>query len=384
MNEEIKNEKINNYFSSSKELEEQVKKLEVEISKERSEIKRDSYSMSIGELVSNFLEGDINLKPSYQRLYRWSKEHKTNFIESILLGIPIPPIFVSQLSNGKWDVIDGVQRISTILQFLNKLDGYEKLILEDGKLLPSLKGLTYDTIGIDALRLFRKGKITINIILTENSIKAQYEMFQRLNTGGMILTDQEIRNTLLILGNQEFYKSLEELKSNSDFKKLLKLNNKRLEEDYHLELLNKYFIAKYCDLDTDSRKVKTLSDYLDMKTEELFNDNSQLLSNFLEDIKKLKDTFKYLNENYGYQFFRKYNIKEKKHENQFSSIAYDILLIGITENLEKIKRIGLNKVIVDFYKEKEVQVLFDRGKNTTDRYKKAVKFSKRYFNNLGE
>lgn len=70
--------------------------LQAEIDQVRQEIKTDSYSMSIGELISLYQDGEIDIHPDFQRFFRWSNHQKSTFIESILLGIPIPPIFVSQ------------------------------------------------------------------------------------------------------------------------------------------------------------------------------------------------------------------------------------------------------------------------------------------------
>jgi len=88
-----------------------------EISSKRTEIVVDAYPMSIGEVMNLYKDGEIDVHLEFQRFYRWDNEQKSNLIESILLGIPIPPIFVAQRQTGKWDVIDGQQRLSTILKF---------------------------------------------------------------------------------------------------------------------------------------------------------------------------------------------------------------------------------------------------------------------------
>lgn len=74
----------------------------------KKEIATDSYSMSIGELINIYSDHEIDIHPKFQRLFRWTPYQKTRFIESIMLNIPIPPIFVSQNENGVWDVVDGV------------------------------------------------------------------------------------------------------------------------------------------------------------------------------------------------------------------------------------------------------------------------------------
>ena len=121
-----------------------------ELSNERKTIKTDSYEMSIGEIISLYTDGDIKLNPAYQRLFRWDDEHKTRFIESILIGIPIPQIFVAQKEDGKWDIVDGLQRISTILQLVGVLPDKEPLVLMATKYLPSLEGVTWKTMPEEA------------------------------------------------------------------------------------------------------------------------------------------------------------------------------------------------------------------------------------------
>jgi len=73
-----------------------------EINEKRIEIRTDGYPMSIGEWISLYEKHELDIHPEFQRFYRWSESQKTSLVESILLGIPIPPIFVSQRSDGIW------------------------------------------------------------------------------------------------------------------------------------------------------------------------------------------------------------------------------------------------------------------------------------------
>ena len=215
-----------------------------ELSEGRKEIKTDSYSMSIGELLNLYTEGELQLDPAYQRLFRWSDEQKSNFIESILLGIPIPPIFVAQKEGGKWSVVDGVQRISSILQLTGDLKNKEPLTLTTTRKLPSLEGFTWLTLPDDIKRILKRSKFGINIILTENSIQAQYELFQRLNTGGLHLEPQEIRNCLIIMLSEPFYDKINDLKTYTNYKSTLPLSDEKFKIEHHMELILRYFIAK--------------------------------------------------------------------------------------------------------------------------------------------
>ena len=81
------------------------------------EFKTDGYPMSIGEIINLYESREMVINPNFQRFFRWSQAQKTRFIESILLGIPTPAIFVYQRDDGVWELVDGLQRISTILEF---------------------------------------------------------------------------------------------------------------------------------------------------------------------------------------------------------------------------------------------------------------------------
>jgi hypothetical protein len=79
-----------------------------EIAIARKEIVSDGYDMSVGELINLYRDGELKIDPAFQRLFRWDSTRKTRFIESILLGLPLPPIFVYQRKDGVWELIDGV------------------------------------------------------------------------------------------------------------------------------------------------------------------------------------------------------------------------------------------------------------------------------------
>src|ERR1035437_9629676 len=91
--------------------------LQQEIDKTRAEIRTDGYPVSIGEWMSIYEKGELDIHPEFQRFFRWSLRQKSRLVESLLLGIPIPQIFVAQRPDGVWDVVDGLQRLSTIFEF---------------------------------------------------------------------------------------------------------------------------------------------------------------------------------------------------------------------------------------------------------------------------
>ena len=112
--------------------------LQDEIDKTRAEIRSDGYAISIGEWMSIYEKGEVDIHPEFQRFFRWSLRQKSRLIESLLLGIPIPQIFVAQRPDGIWDVVDGLQRLSILL-------GLPGILLDENEEIPplTLEGTTY-------------------------------------------------------------------------------------------------------------------------------------------------------------------------------------------------------------------------------------------------
>src|SRR5699024_9270297 len=180
----------------------QIDLLEEQILEKRQEILTEKISMSIGELTSMYETQDLIIRPAFQRLFRWNNEQKTRLIESILLRIPIPPIFVSTTVEGRWEVIDGLQRVSTLLQIQGLLlneqgEPAEALRLGGTTYLPLLEGITWNGPGHSfsdgQRRDILRARIDLNIISRGSDPKAKFDLFQRLNSLGSPLTSQEIR-----------------------------------------------------------------------------------------------------------------------------------------------------------------------------------------------
>lgn len=246
--------------------------LNEEIQSKRAEIHSDGYPMSIGELANLYRDQELDIHPEFERYFRWSDHQKSRLSESLLLGIPIPSIFVAQRQDGVWDVIDGLQRLSTIFQFLGILkeaDGtdIEPLTLTATKLLPSLEGKTWknkntaDAIGSENQLLIRRSPLDIKIILRESTESSKYELFQRLNTGGSQLSDQELRNVLLIMVDPKFYRWLIALAQDPRFRACLSLSDQALDQQYDVELVVRFL--EFWSLDQDSlRRIGDVGEFL--------------------------------------------------------------------------------------------------------------------------
>ncbi|MBA4046545.1 MAG: hypothetical protein C0471_19355 [Erythrobacter sp.] len=177
-----------------------------------NEIRTESVDFSFGELLNLHKDGEIVIRPEYQRLFRWSIEQRSRLIESILLKLPIPPIFLIEDEHGILELIDGLQRTSSVLQFIDhEAINEPALFLKGCDIVPQLNGLTFNDFSTSVRLSVKRTPIRAIIIKRSGSEFVKYEMFKRLNTGGSLLSAQEIRNCScrMISGGAEFYSQLQ-------------------------------------------------------------------------------------------------------------------------------------------------------------------------------
>lgn len=334
--------------------------LEQEIEEKKKEISTDGYPMSIGELISLYKEKELDIHPEFQRFFRWSPLQKTKLIESILLGIPVPSIFVSQREDGVWDVVDGLQRLSTIFEFMGVLrDDKDELVepsvLLETEYLPSLQGKHWDKEGDSdnsfnqALRLtFKREKIDVKIVKKESDASIKYELFQRLNTLGSKLSDQEVRNCLLVMINKDFYEWLKSLAENPHFLNTLVLTDKAIDEQYNMELALRYFIFKNFSSE-EIKYSKELGDYLTEKMLDLCQDDN---FDFDKEAAAFTKTFEILDSTMSEQTFKRYNNTKDRFEGKFLLSAFEIISIGLGRNIANYSNLPIDDSLTNLIEEK--------------------------------
>lgn len=178
------------------------------------EIRTTAVDFSFGELLNLHNDKEIIIRPEYQRLFRWSNEQRSRLIESIILGLPIPPIFLVEGNNGVLELIDGLQRTSSVLQFLDhEAINEPELVLIGCDILGSLNGLRFRDLPLTVRLKVKRSPIRATIINKTGDAFVKYEMFKRLNTGGSLLSAQEIRNcsSRMVDGGDIFYDAIQEM-----------------------------------------------------------------------------------------------------------------------------------------------------------------------------
>lgn len=198
------------------------------VQKQVKQIQTSSLDLSFNELLDMYRNHELTIDPDYQRAFRWSSGKESRFIESLILGMPIPPIFVIELEDGKYELIDGLQRLSSYFHFRGALElqladriiaAGEELVLSDCDIVSELNGLNHATLPSAMQIRLKRHFIRVEVIRKESDQRLRYHMFKRLNTGGENLSEQEIRNcTVRLLGNgAQFMKFIIELSRNQHF-----------------------------------------------------------------------------------------------------------------------------------------------------------------------
>ena len=225
------------------------KTIEQEIEIRIGEVRTDSFDMSFGEIVNLHENKELIIQPEYQRLFRWSDSQKSSLIESILLELPVPQIFVIENEDGVFELIDGLQRVSSVIQFLSPTSlAMGSLVLTGCSLIPGLDSKSLSDLPLSLKLRIKRSTIRMVVIRKQSQGFLRYEMFKRLNTGGSNLEPQEIRNcSARMFGKKgvDFYAFLVELAKSEHFAKCASfLPDPVLEQKGDEELVLRYLTLK--------------------------------------------------------------------------------------------------------------------------------------------
>ena len=215
-----------------------------QLEREKRTVSFDAYDITIRQLIDMVSNHEIEIAPEYQRHFVWGVERESELIESILLGIPIPSLFMATNNDGTWEVVDGVQRLSTLLHFsgdpslLKIIDRPLPLKLSGLNKLTSLNDCTLADLPRSVQLNFSLRPLRITTLNDKSDLDVRYELFERLNTGGVSLHPQEIRNCIF-RGNIRM--QLKDLSTQEDFRKVVNLKKNEQEDALYEECVLRFF-----------------------------------------------------------------------------------------------------------------------------------------------
>lgn len=249
-----------------------IDKLKEEITSLEKNTIADWSTVLIDHLIINYDKDKLNIKPKYQRVFRWNKDQKSKFIESLLLWIPLPSIFVAEDEDWKWELVDWLQRISTVLEFsknnkfLNDyVENSESIVswLDNWQYLKNLEWITWDILPEKYKNRILDTKIYVWVIKNTWDVKAKFELFERLNTWWTKLSNQEVRNCLLVDKSEDNYNKIEDISNNEKFLKLIdNISEDKLSAKENMELVLRCLALKNIKLDKNIKIEELIDDFI--------------------------------------------------------------------------------------------------------------------------
>jgi hypothetical protein len=328
-------------------------------------IKITNAPILLASLINRLKRDEIDLNPDFQRHANlWTINQMSRLIESILLKLPLPIFYFDVSDSDKWIVVDGLQRISTIKKFF--IDNSFKL--KNMEFLDELNGKNYDELDRRYARTVDETLLLTYQIEAQTPKEVRYSIFNRINTGGLPLKAQEIRQALNQKGGGvKFLKQIVE--EELIFKKVVGISNKRMAGQ---ELVLRFVAFKILNDD----KFKIMSSFLDLAMEEVDSANPQDLDKLKESlINTLEFSEKILGKGHKFSRF----IADENKNKVVNLSLFDVLTVCFDE-IEDQELFLNNK---DFFVTKFKELLKDENgnffvsitKGTSGKWAKETRFS---------
>lgn len=361
-----------------------------QVEEQRHHVVVDSFTITWNELISQYKAGDVAINPSYQRAFRWSLEQQTKYIESLLLNIPTPPIFLSENSNGKFEVIDGLQRFSTIIKFFSaeifdnedatntkQKDNSNNIklptILTEAPILTGLEDCSRETLPDTLLRTLRYSRVQLILLQKESSSLAKFNVFTRLNRAGTTLSNQEIRNCSARLFDTDFPDTLNTLANSEKIVKSLKISREEKDSMGIQEMILR--LIAFGVLTPKTQKIEELlDDVMYQAAQNKLPGQSKIHNKITETFNIIHSAFP---EGEAFRFY-----KSAKFSGSFSPNLFDIIACGIFNNLSKCKKRTpeqIRNLIISLHAEDEAIALTGAGSNAKSKMIGRINFGKKWF-----
>ncbi|MFN6567467.1 DUF262 domain-containing protein [Dendronalium sp. ChiSLP03b] len=331
------------------------------------EVRTDSLDLSFGEIVNLYSSKELVIQPEYQRLFRWTDEQKSRLIESIVLELPIPQIFVIETSDTVFELIDGLQRVSSVIQFIDpKALKLEPLVLEGCDLVKELNGISFEDLSLRLRLKIKRSSVRTVVIKRQSKSFLRYAMFKRLNTGGEILDPQEIRNcSARMVGDDgiRFYSFIQRKASHPAFinciETLAQVEKDRKGDE---ELVLRFLAAK----NAQHMFKGSVRDWLDDYLEKIIL--KEIDFDFESEEQQFDKIFTFLSNALGEGAFVKY--RGEKPIGGLAPAYYEAITVGTLNALDKIRNVPTDRVkqkVIDTVQTEEFRNYTGSGANKREK-----------------
>lgn len=357
-------------------------KIDAEIVSARNDIRTDKLDVSYGELANLYQNDELIIKPDYQRLFRWSPTQKSRFIESILLGFPTPAIFVAEDEQGIWELVDGLQRVSSVLEFMGVLkdpDGRKmppSTLVKAGHKprLASIDCTSFNQLSLQARLSIKRAGCRVEVIKVGSFASMKYEVFERLNTGGSTLTPQEVRNCIFRATNPEFVEWVNGLASFAPYRDNLGMSELQESTMFDKGLILRYLTMKNAYKEFEHDVEPFITDFVRqvVEKEKDFDQN-------IEE-KTFRRTFERIANALGEDSWRHY--RDGRHKGPLSVYVFETVSVGVARNLANIKKVSdesLGKQIIAFKQRPEFTNNTGAGANIKSKLHGRINFALSFF-----
>ncbi|WP_460104207.1 GmrSD restriction endonuclease domain-containing protein [Pseudomonas sp. S2_D10] len=362
-----------------------------DVSTHRNELKTDSYTTTISDLLATFKRGDLRIDPEYQRLFRWDLNRQSEYIESLLLNIPTPPVFFATNPDGRTEVIDGLQRLSTLLKFFSSeiFDDSELATAENNEaeqnnikigtllrsapLVESLEGFSLGTLPETLSRTLRYTRIPIIVLEKESSQRARFHVFKRLNRSGSILSDQEIRNCSARLFGHEFPNILKTLAAEKCVKNSLKIPDEQFKKMGVEELILRLLANAHSPKPLKHSVIEFLDEFMEFASEGKFDFDRAAQGKVIEVFDIIYSIY---SDGEAFRFWR-----DGKPQGSFSANLFDIISFGVYKNLQEARKDPewLKQRIADLSQSKDIREVTGAGTNTRKKHQARLDLGSMWF-----
>lgn len=268
--------------------------------------------------------------PEYQRDFTWDEDRQSKLIESIILGLPIPFIFVAENRDSSWEIVDGSQRIRTIHSFVTN-----QLRLKNLKSITSLNGYSFNELDKSRQGKILSTALRIIVLSEETTDNVKKDMFERINRGSDLLKPMEKRKGIYTGKFTSFI--YDYCQENSKFQELIKIDKWLIKRQEREELLLRFFAitdTKIYEKGIDSGIANFLDDYLEKKNKDLGQMPPDELKQTIEVYTtRINMVIDYVEKNFPYGFRHKQNPQTKRS-------VFEAISVGVWKALDEKKAVG--------------------------------------------